>query len=171
MTLGIQDGQYEQYAAELERAVAATNVSEGLRDLWSSNGYDKARRMSAVDGLAGPLGLSPMTTNFLRLLVDRQRTADLAAIASAYRSLVDEKAGRLRAVVTTAAPVSTELTEQVGKVLQAATGKQIVLETRQDPKLIGGVVAQVGSTVFDGSLKTQLEKMKEHLLQAPLAKA
>jgi F-type H+-transporting ATPase subunit delta len=165
LSLGEENGRFEAYAEELTRLEKAFEGSAELQDLWLNPAHDRAARMQAVDQLAGPLALSNEVSNVLRLLVERQRLHNLASIAQAYRDLVDQKVGRVRAVITTAVPMSAEITNQLASAIAAATKKQITLESRVDPKLIGGVVTQVGSTVLDGSLKTQLEELRTTLRQ------
>ena len=165
MSLGEENGRFEQYAEELTRLQQAFEASAELQDLWLNPANDRTTRMQAVDALVGPLALSTEVANVLRLLVERQRLHNLASIAQAYRALVDQKIGRVRAVITTAVEMPADVTNQLGAAIAAATKKQIVLETRVDPKLIGGVVTQVGSTVLDGSLRTQLEELRTTLRQ------
>jgi F-type H+-transporting ATPase subunit delta len=106
--------------------------------------------------------------NFLRLLVDRQRIGDLPQIARSFRAMVDQQAGRLRATVTSAGPLADDEVARVRDAIARMTGRTVVLESRTDPALIGGVVAQVGATQLDGSLRTQLERMREELKNAPV---
>lgn len=168
MSIGVEDGQFEKYAAELGRIQQAYDVSPELRDLWLNPANDRDRRLAAIDGLAGPLELSPSVANTLRLLVERQRLADLPSIVRAYNELVDAKVGRVQATVTSAVTLPVETTAEISGALAAMTKKQIVLETKVDPSLIGGIVTRVGGTVLDGSLKTQLEELRGTLKNARL---
>lgn len=168
LSLGVEDGQFEAYAEQLNRILTAFQVSDELRDLWLNPAHGRGPRLAAVDGLAGPLGLSDSVANLLRLLVERRRMNDLEMIVRVYQDMVDERAGRLRATVTSAVPLAAEITARIAHVLAQATQKQITIETHVDPKLIGGVVTQVGSTVLDGSVRTQLELMRTQLKNAPL---
>lgn len=163
LSIGVEDGQYEPYAAQLSRVAQAFEASPELRDLWLNPSNDRERRMAAVEQLVGPLELSGIVANLLRLLVERERIGSLPDIVRAYQALVDEKVGRAQAIVTSATPLTPELSGSLAAALAQLTNKQIVLETRVDPKLIGGVVAQVGGTVLDGSLKTQLEQLRRTL--------
>jgi len=106
--------------------------------------------------------------SFLRLLVDRQRIGDLAQIERAYRTLLDAQVGRVRATVTSAAPLSEQETQRLREAIAAMTGRTIVLDAKTDPSIIGGVVTQVGATQFDGSLRTQLGRMRDALRAAPV---
>lgn len=167
-SIGLEDGGIEAYGDELQRVVQANAVSEELRDLWSNPAHSREDRLAGIDALAGQLQLSPAVGNLLRLLVERGRMTDLEAISRAYREIVDAHVGRVRAVVSSASALPETLTNQLGEALRKATGREIVLESRVDPSLLGGVVAQVGSTILDGSLRAQLLKLREELESAPL---
>ncbi len=82
--------------------------------------------------------------------------------------MVDQQVGRVRAVVIAAAPLAESEVEELREAIAAMTGRTIVLDTRTDPSLIGGVVTQVGATMLDGSLSTQLERMREELKRGPV---
>lgn len=163
MSIGLEDGRFADYADELSRLDKAFAADADLRDLWLHPASSPESRLSAVDQLAAPLGLSTATANLLRLLVERRRVADLPLLAASYRDLVDEKVGRVQAVVTSAKPLTDDQRSAIVTALNARTGKQIVLETKVDASLLGGVRAQVGSIVYDGSVKTQLERLGETL--------
>ncbi|MFO0002631.1 MAG: ATP synthase F1 subunit delta [bacterium] len=110
------------------------------------------------------LGLHPHVASFLRLLLDKDRFAALADIAREYRALADAEAGRVRATVTTAAELTPATRDAVANALVRSTGKKVVLETRVDPALLGGLVAQVGGRVYDASLRTRLERLQLSLV-------
>ncbi len=162
-TLGVEDGAFAKYGDELGRIQQAFESSPELRDLWLNPANGREARLAVIDGLSSELALSPLVANTLRLLVERQRVTELPDIVRAYRTLVDEKVGRVPAVVTSAVPVTAGISAEIGSALAALTKKEVVLETKVDPSLIGGVVAQVGGVVLDGSLKTQLELMRQTL--------
>jgi F-type H+-transporting ATPase subunit delta len=168
LALGLEDGRHEAYGAELEAVARALETSPEARDVALNPGYSAQQRQGVIGTLAGELKLSPQVVNFLRLLVDRQRIASLPAIVRSYRELVDAQVGRVRAMVTTVQPLSTDELSRLRDTLAAATRRTIILEAKTDPSIVGGVVTQVGATLFDGSLKTQLERMREELKRAPL---
>jgi F-type H+-transporting ATPase subunit delta len=168
LSLGIEEGRFEQYGDELDAVLNATKASRELGSLLTHPGYSLEQRRAAVDAIAGTLHLSPLTVNFLRLLIDRQRIADLADIARSYRAMVDQQAGRVRATVTSATPLSEHQLERLRDAIGLMTGRSIVLDSKTDPSLIGGVVAQVGAKMLDGSLRTQLERMRGELKNAPV---
>jgi len=107
--------------------------------------------------IAERLTLRPIMRNFLGLLADQRRLDQLAAIADQYHKILDERLGRVRATVTSAVPLSAAESEAVTTALARQTGRTVVAEQQVDPQLLGGVVVNVEGTVYDGSLRTQLE--------------
>lgn len=127
-------------------------------------------RLSEKRALLGQVlersGVSPLTADFLQLVLEKGRLSQLEIICRLYRDLVDERLGRVRATVTTASPLSEDAQESLTKRLSDIMKKEVYLVLRQDPSLLGGMVTQLGdSIVFDGSLKRQLERLKEQLIK------
>jgi F-type H+-transporting ATPase subunit delta len=167
-SLGLDEGRHEEFGEELESILATLEQSREAGAFLRNPGYTQEQRHNAADAVASALKLSPVVVNFLRLLVDRQRVGDLPQISRAYRAMVDEKVGRMRATVTSAAPLSDREQGRIREALAEMTGRTIVLDAKTDPAIVGGVVAQVGPRLFDGSLKTQLERMRDELKRAPI---
>ena len=168
LSLGLEEGRHEQFGEELNAVLQALDESPEAALLMRSPGYTVEQRQGAVATLASSFKLSPLVVSFLRLLVDRQRISDLSQIARSYRALLDLEVGRVRATVTSAAPLSDEETARLRESIEKMTGRTVVLDAKADPALIGGVVTQVGATRFDGSLRTQLERMRDALKGAPV---
>ena len=103
------------------------------------------------------------TANFLRLLLRNQRINELAEINSRFAQVLDERAGVVATTVTTARPVPEMSQRELHEKLSALTRKNVRLTFETDPDLIGGLVARIGSTVYDGSVRSQLEQIKEKL--------
>ena len=167
LSLGLEEGRFEQYGEELEAVLSAMKESRELGFMLANPGYSPRQRQAAVDAAASALRLTPLTVNFLRLLVDRQRIVDLPQISRAYRAMVDQQAGRIRATVTSARPLTEDEIARLREAISTMTGRTVLLESKTDPTLIGGVVAQVGATQLDGSVRTQLERMRDQLKNAP----
>jgi F-type H+-transporting ATPase subunit delta len=98
------------------------------------------------------------------LLLERGRIALLPAIARAYQEMSDEKLGRVRAEVRSAHPLDIASETAIRKAIERRTGKKVVMTTRLDPSLIGGVVAEVAGTVFDGSVIARFDTLRNRLL-------
>ena len=109
--------------------------------------------------LIAKLNLSETIQNFLYLLVDKRRIQYFADIVEAYEEFTYDIFGYVKAKVTTATALSGQDSEEVEKVLERITQKKVLLETVVDPAIIGGVVAEVGDKIFDGSIQSQLEKL------------
>ncbi len=113
-----------------------------------------------VAALATSLGLAETAANFLLLLADRDRLAYLPAIIQNFRDLADARLGRVRAKVTSAVPLSPDEAKRIAEKLAQGARAQVIVETAVDAALLGGVVAQVGSLVYDGSVRSQLEELR-----------
>jgi F-type H+-transporting ATPase subunit delta len=107
---------------------------------------------------------TPEVQRLALLLLERRRILLLPAIARAYRDFADAHTGRVRAKVTSAEPLSAAALDRVRRSLEERTGKKVIVEPAVDAGLIGGVVAQVGDLVLDGSVRTQLADLRQKLL-------
>jgi F-type H+-transporting ATPase subunit delta len=120
-------------------------------------------RRAVAEAVMERIGGSTLVRNFVGLLAERGRLDHLSEICQAYRQLVDESLGRVRARVRTAVPLAESEHHRLVERLSQAVGKTVVLEGFVDPALLGGFVAQVGSLVLDGSLEGQLTRLRERL--------
>ena len=108
-------------------------------------------------------GMHPLTLNFFKLLALKQRERYLVAIIDVFSAIVDEAAGRVVAKVTTAVPITQNQEQQLVQQLSAYSGKQVRLEAEIDKQIQGGFIVQLGDTVFDASVTTQLQRLKRQL--------
>ncbi len=111
-------------------------------------------------------GLSPMVAKLMLLLAERDRLALLPDLARIYGERVMDHLNVIRAEVTTAVELAPDRLLALEHGLQQATGRKVVLESKVDPSIIGGVITRLGSTVYDGSVTTQLQKLKQSLVDA-----
>lgn len=123
------------------------------------------KRKDLLNKIGDALPLDPPIRNFLGLLIEKNRLDVLGEIVSTYDALLDDKLGVVRAHVTSALELDSAQREKVAAKLQALTGKKIRMDVAVDPSLIGGLVAQVGSTIYDGSIRQQLETFRNSLTQ------
>jgi len=121
------------------------------------------RKRAAVADLLGLAKLSPIVSKLLTLLADRDRLVLVPELLAAYRERLLEHQNVVRAEVTTSVPLDAERTSAIQRGLANLTGRTVTLSTKVDPTIIGGMVARIGSTVYDASVTRQLERMKERL--------
>jgi F-type H+-transporting ATPase subunit delta len=164
-SLAVELGRVEPWARTLEALREAVLTSPDLRDVLSNPMYSKDQRRAIVEKVAAALKLDPEPANLLFLLGDRNRLAYLAAVVDHFRELADHHLGRLRAKVTSAVKLDDGAAQAIADELSRKHGAQILLDRAIDPAILGGVVAQVGSLVYDGSVRTQLEDLRRQLKQ------
>lgn len=163
-------GAVEQVGHDLDRFVSVM-ATAGLGDALASPVFTSEERRGVLDELLPKLGLHPLAANVLHVVNDKKRFALLSAIALAFRDLADSRAGRARITVQTAAPIDAALADDIRRALERVTRKEVLLTTEVRPELIGGLVAKVGDTVYDSSVRTRLEQLKQSLLQSPVGQA
>src|SRR5688572_22891042 len=164
LDIGVAKGVYEQLGKDIDDLAAIYTGSRDLSEALTNPVFPMSRRRSVLEALLERLRVSPITRNFVLLLLDRERIPYLPAIARELRAMVDERAGRVRAVVTSARPLSADQLGGIQAALEKASGKKVILEKREDPELLGGIIAKVGDVAYDGSIRTQLEMMRERFL-------
>jgi F-type H+-transporting ATPase subunit delta len=113
------------------------------------------------------LQLSQMVQNFLFLVLDKNRFSALSSIIREYQVMADALAGRVRATVQTARPFGDSERATVKDALSRATGKDVTISWDMDASLIGGIVARVGDTVYDASVRARLAEIKKSLISNP----
>ena len=166
--------RYAQAAFELARGKAELDVWErdlsALGEALTTPGamlFLVSRQMSEEakqDFLRRVIGQpAPLVWNLLRLLSEKNRLGLLPQIIEAFQQLVDEERGIAHAQVVTAVPMSGEERAAVARRLSELTGKQVQIETREDPEILGGLVARIGDRLIDGSTKTKLIALKRQL--------
>lgn len=171
-----------RYAATLLEAAEETGVLDAVRKDVQGVLDTVAGSQDLADFLDNPLlsaevqdrtlvavfdgKVQTLTRNFLSLVAQRRRAGFLVAILSAFVEMVEEREGVLSAEVTSAVQLNDEQQARLAERLASYTGKQIRLHAHVDPTLRGGLVARVGDTVFDGSLNTQLERLRRRLVGA-----
>ena len=153
----------EQYGAELDGfnqlLKDVPDLGSALRNPLYPQGVKKALFLN----VAARLELSPIMNSFVNLLVEKGRIQHLPEIADYYHKLIDENSGISRAKVKAAVKLDAAEIERIAAALEKKIGKKIVVEFEQDDSLLGGVYAQIGDFVLDGSVKRQLMNFKESL--------
>jgi F-type H+-transporting ATPase subunit delta len=163
LLIGQQDGQTERYRGELQSIAGLVAGDRRLDQAINNPLYENAARKRVLQTLIGKLALSRAMESFLVLLFEKGRFGFLGHINDFYQKLADDLKGMARATLTSASALSADAVERIREGLSKRTGKEIILEVRQDPGLIGGVVTQIGDLVLDGSIRTQLLNMRESM--------
>ena len=162
-----KEADVQQVGREIAAFTALVAGNEMLGSTFGNPAIPAARKRGIVEQLlARSGGVSPVVGKLLLLLADRDRLALIPDLASAYEARLLDLAQVVRAEVTTAVPLGEDRINALRQGLAAATGRQVQLQARIDPSIIGGAVARIGSTVYDGSVTTQLQKVKERLTAA-----
>lgn len=156
--------ELEETRDNLREFVEALRENEELRLFYYGGQIPEHQKRKAIDALTE--GMTTSTTNFLKILVDNDRTEILDEVLLRYEDLVKEHLGRVEVELTTAVELSEESLNRVkyklGKVLD---GKDVVLETKVNPDLIGGAVFSFGGQRVDGSVRGQLQSLRERMLE------
>lgn len=155
-------GVLERVAADLE-VLGPQFAAKEVAAFFANPAVPGTRKGAALVAVAERVSVTPLCVSLLRLLLSRHRVGILPDVARLFRDLVDERTGHLRAEVTAAVPLPAPSVEALAARLSAATGRRVQLAPRVDSAVLGGLVARVGSTLYDASLRTQLRRMREAL--------
>ncbi len=159
-----KEGDPQQAGQELAGFTEFVSSHEALQKIFSNPAIPAAKKKAVVEQLTARAGsMSPVVRKLLLLLAERDRLVLLPDIATAYQNRLMESAKVVRAEIVTAIGLPADRVAALQQGLAQATGRQVHLESRVDPSIIGGAIARVGSTVYDGSVTRQLQKMKEAL--------
>ncbi len=148
---------------ELRSFVELLHSNPDLRTIWDNPSVEAAQKHKVLDAIVARTGTSPMVRNFIAVLIDHGRIAALPEIAPQVEVELNQRLGIADAQVTTARqlgdPEKRALETRVGEL----TGKRVRARYATDPGLLGGAVVKVGSTIYDGSIRGQLERLKKEL--------
>jgi F-type H+-transporting ATPase subunit delta len=156
------EGRLEQVEEELFRFASALERSDDLRSALTDQTLPPARRQAIVEDLLGGRA-TPTTTALVSFVVAAGRGRDLPAIVERVVQRASAERGAEVAEVRTAVPLDDDRRARLARALSSATGKNVEVRIIVDPSVIGGVVAQIGDTVIDGSVRTRLDRLKERL--------
>lgn len=141
--------------------------SSELYEVLDNPAIPEAQKVKVLDAIAARTGMHKVVRNVLAVITHHQRLGNLDEIVAAYASLADQETGVAEAEIVSARPLDeasrTLLESQVAKI---AGGQKIRATYSEDASLLGGAVVRVGSTVYDGSVRTQLEKLKQRMVEA-----
>lgn len=152
--------------APLRDFAAAYKSSPELRSVLDNPMVDAAHRTAILDTVAERLGVRGAALSAIRLLASRHKLRALPGISAQLGKLSDRHAGIVRATVTSAQPLPDSVYERIESELATAVGRKIVIERKQDPTLIGGIVTRIGDNTIDGSIRGRLNEVERQLLQS-----
>lgn len=159
-----EHGDLQQIADQLAEFAALFENHQALRTVMLNPAVPVPRKRAAMVELTGRARTSSILTKLLVLLAERDRLVLLPDLLAAYRDRLLDHQNVVRAEITTAAPIAADRAQAIERGLAQLTGRTVTLAERVDPSIIGGVVARVGDTIYDGSITTQLLKMKKQLV-------
>lgn len=148
---------------EIDQWASMMEANPELKDVFANPtiAYDEKRNV--LEELISRTRVRPTTASFLRVLLRNQRLSQLRDVAERFALVLDERGGLVSASVTTAKPIPEDLKNQVQETLAAATGRKVRVTFDTDEAIIGGLVARIGSTIFDGSVQNRLERLSDEL--------
>jgi F-type H+-transporting ATPase subunit delta len=149
--------------AELGSFAALVRGHDDLSKALLNPAVPTARKRAVVAELTSRAAMKPILAKLLGMLAERDRLILLPDLVTAFRQRVEEHQKVIRASLVTAAPLGADREAHIRQTLSQATGRQVTLTAEVNPEIIGGMIARVGSTVFDASLSTQLQKLRQRL--------
>ena len=161
--VAIERREERQIQKELDYWATMIESSPQLKEVFANPTIIHDHKRKVLEDLIARTRVRDTMAGFLRVLLKNQRLAQLRDIAARYSLVLDERAGMLAGSVTTARPITEELKKTLHETLSAATGRTVRLSFDTDEQIIGGMVARIGSTVFDGSVQSHLERLAEGL--------
>ncbi|MDI9569462.1 MAG: F0F1 ATP synthase subunit delta [Pseudomonadota bacterium] len=161
--IALEEKQLERYHEELSGFAAIIGGSKDLKEFLANPIFDQSEKKSVVESILQKTDVSGITANFLKLLTDKQRIVILSDIVECYRELMDEALKTVRASVKTAFPLTPEMVRRLQEGLESQTSKKVEMTVIEEPSLLGGIVVRVGDTVYDNSIRTQLNNIRNLL--------
>jgi F-type H+-transporting ATPase subunit delta len=161
--VAIERREEREIQSELDQWALMIEANPQLKEVFANPTVAYDQKQKVLEDLLSRTGVKETTASFLRVLLRNQRLSQLREVAARYGYVLDERAGVVAANVTTARPIPEELRNTLHQTLTAATGRNVRLSFDTDETIIGGMVARIGSTIFDGSVQSQLERLSEGL--------
>ena len=149
--------------AEAQQMAALARENKGLREVWDAPAISADQKRAVLDSIAQRAGISRTVRNFVAVLIDHRRTRLLSEIVGQFSQELNQRMGFAEAEVTTARELSADERNRLEGDLARVTSKRIRARYSHDPAILGGAIARVGSTVYDGSVKGQLERIRQLL--------
>jgi F-type H+-transporting ATPase subunit delta len=163
MSIGQEDGKYEAYGTSLREFVDFCAANDEFYRVVANQIFSVEERKQILNRVLNQSGFPPIIQSFLRLLLDKNRIGAIREISEHYGKLTDDLTGIVRAQVTAAWPMKDQAVLKIKKALEGINPGEVKIEVKDDAALIGGIVVKIGDLVLDGSVRAQLEGLKESL--------
>ena len=151
---------------QVNSIVAAIKESDELRKVWEAPDIPANQKLRLLDAIGAQVGLSRTVRNFFAVLIDHQRIAMVEHIARQFETELDTELGFAEAQITSARQLTDDEKRELELRVAGITGKKVRARYAANPELLGGVMVQVGSTIYDGTVRGQLEKLREQLVSS-----
>ena len=156
-------GEFRKVQQELADFAAVYRDSAELREALKTPAVALPVKLKILDALLARLATSPTTSNFLRILLANYRLSLLDAILAAYQRIANERMGIVRVSISSAVELPPPSRQELQARFETLTRNQVEMEFRLEEGLVGGVLAQIGSTLYDGSVRGSLAQIRERL--------
>ena len=156
----------EQIVRELVIIQATLRESMELRRVWESPAIPGAQKRTLLDAIAAREGISRPVRNFVAVLIDHRRIALFDQVVADFQQELDERLGFEEAQITSARELSTSERRSLEAQVEKLVGKNVRASYSRDESILGGAIVKLGSTIYDGSVKGQLERIREQLTQS-----
>jgi F-type H+-transporting ATPase subunit delta len=163
LEIGTANGNLDKIGADLRSLAKAMHESVELITALTNPAIRRADRRRVIDALLQSIGAELHTKNLVYLLLDGERLSSVEAISREVSAMIEARSGKMSAEITSAKPLDATQLAQITAALEKLSGKKVAVTKREDASLLGGVVAKLGDTVYDGSLRTQLRTLRDEL--------
>ena len=155
----IERREEREVQQEIQQWASLIQGNPQLKEAFANPTVAYDQKQNLLEALISRTRVRPTTASFLRVLLRNQRLAQLPDVSERFGQILDERGGIVAAGITTARPIPEELKKTLHDALASATGRSVRLTFETDETIIGGMVARIGSTVFDGSVENHLERL------------
>ena len=162
--VALENKQADQVKGELSAFAALVRESAELHAFLANPAIARASKHAAIEQLVAKMGASRTLRNYLFVIVDQRRAGMLEEIEQAFSRILDARQGITHATVTSAAELTAKERAELASVLTKLTQEKVQAEFMADSALIGGAVVRIGSTIYDGSVRTRLERMRARMI-------
>jgi F-type H+-transporting ATPase subunit delta len=149
--------------AEVQSVATLVSSSKELKEVWEAPSIPPDQKKKLLDAIAAKAGTSREVRNFIAVLIDKGRINFLAAIVKQFEQDLNQRLGFAVAEITSARDLSDPERRSLESEVEKLTGKKVRANYAKDAAILGGAVVRIGSTIYDGSVKGQLEKIREQL--------